>query len=69
MITTRKPALSLYVDKGYPEHWIVRDREGCFWVLPPVENAWEKREPYLRSEDSELESVPSHYIYILGLPI
>ena len=24
----------------------MRDREGRFWVIPPGENAWEKREPF-----------------------
>src|SRR4051794_8575149 len=42
MITTRKPALSLYVDRGCPDRWIVRDREGRFWIIPPGENAWEQ---------------------------
>ena len=36
MLTTRKPVMSLYVDKGCPEHWIVRDREGRFWPSRPV---------------------------------
>ena len=67
MISTRKPTLSLFVDRGCPEHWIVRDREGSFWLVPPVEDAWEKREPYVPSEDAELEPVPSHYAYMIGL--
>ena len=69
MLTTRKPVMSLYVDKGCPEHWIVRDRDGRFWIIPPGENAWEKREPFHPSEDAELEPVPGHYMYMLGLPI
>ena len=43
MVTTRKPVMSLYVDKGCPEHWIVRDPEGRFWVVPPGDDAWMKR--------------------------
>ena len=69
MLTTRKPVMSLYVDKGCPEHWIVRDREGRFWIVPPGENAWEQREPFQPGEDAELEPVPGHYMYMLGLPI
>ena len=69
MLITRKPVMGLYVDKGCPEHWIVRDREGRFWLIPPGENAWEKREPFHPGEDAELEPVPGHYIYMLGLPI
>ena len=69
MLTTRKPAMSLYVDKGCPAQWIVRDREGRFWIIPPGEGAWEKREPFHPGEDAELEPVPGHYIHMLGLPI
>ena len=69
MLTTRMPVMSLYVDRSYPEHWIVRDREGRFWVLPPGENAWERRRPYDPGDDAELEPVPGHYMYMLGLPI
>jgi hypothetical protein len=69
MLTTRKPIMSLYVDKGCPEHWIVRDHEGRFWAIPPCEDAWEKREPFHPSEDAQLEPVPGHYMYMLGLPI
>ena len=67
MITTRKPAMSLYVDKDRPEHWIVRDCEGRFWVVPPGQDAWTKREPFQPSEDAELETVPGHYLYMLGI--
>jgi hypothetical protein len=69
MLTTRKPIMSLYVDKGCPEHWIVRDHEGRFWAIPPCDDAWEKREPFQPGEDAQLEPVPGHYMYMLGLPI
>ena len=69
MITIKKPVMSIYVDRGHPEHWIVRDREGRFWVVPPGEGAWAKREPFHPSEDADLEPVPGHYLYMLGLPI
>src|SRR5262249_39393636 len=32
MTPTRKPAMSLSVDKGPPANWVVRDREGRFWT-------------------------------------
>ena len=67
MQTTRKPVMSLYVDKACPEHWIVRDHEGQFWSLPPEENAWDKREKFQPNEDAEFEPIPSHYMYMLGL--
>jgi hypothetical protein len=69
MTTTRKPGLALYVDKGRPEHWIVRDRDGRFWSVPPGENAWEKREPFQPDTAAELEPVPGHYLYLLGLSV
>jgi hypothetical protein len=36
MTVTRKPAMSLYVQKGCPALWIVRDREDRFWIVPPA---------------------------------
>jgi hypothetical protein len=67
MTATRKPAMSLYVDKVRPEHWIVCDREGRFWIVSPGQDAWAKREPFQPSEEAELESVPGHYLYMLGI--
>jgi hypothetical protein len=69
MIATRKPAMSLYVDKQHPECWIVRDREGRFWVVPPGEDAWARRELFHPGEEAELEPVPGHYLYMLGLAV
>ena len=69
MMTTRKPAMSLYVDRGCPAHWIVRDLEGRFWVVPPGENAWERRQPYQPTGETELEPIPGHYRYMLDLPV
>jgi hypothetical protein len=68
MITTRKPVMSLYVDKGRPANWIVRDREGQFWVVPPGEDAWERRQPFQPTGETELEAIPGHYMHMLGLP-
>ena len=36
MLTIRKPIMSLYVDKGCPEHWIVRDPEGRRFLGHPA---------------------------------
>jgi hypothetical protein len=47
---------------------VVRDPEGNFWIVPPIENAWESREPFCPAEDNYLESIPGHYKYVLGLP-
>ena len=31
---------AIFVDRACTEHWIVRDPEGQFWIVPSVENAW-----------------------------
>jgi hypothetical protein len=69
MTTARKPAMSLYVDRGHPANWVVRDREGRFWIVPPGEDAWERRQPFRPTEESRLEAIPGHYMHMLGLPI
>ena len=67
VITLRKHMAALFADRS-SRRWIVRDPEGNFWLLPPVENPWDHREPYQPSEDSDLEPVPGHYKDMLGLP-
>ncbi len=62
----RQPAAS-FVDRSYPQ-WIVRDPQGNFWQVPSYENAWEQRQPYQPTEQSNLEPVPGHYRDMLGLP-
>jgi hypothetical protein len=69
MISARKPSMSLYVDRGCPANWIVRDREGRFWVVPPGDDGWERRQPYEPTGETELEAIPGHYMCMLGLPI
>ena len=69
MIITRKTLMSLYVDKERPEHWIVRDCDGLFWIVPPGEDAWSKREPFQPGQDAELETVPGHYLHMLGITV
>ena len=68
MIATGKPVVALYVDKARPQHWVVRDPDGKFWIVPPVENPWDNRQPFEPTADTELEPVPGHYKYVLGLP-
>ncbi len=68
MISATSNRASIYVDRACTEHWIVRDPEGQFWIVPPVENAWECRRPYQPTEETDLEAVPGHYLYGLGLP-
>jgi hypothetical protein len=67
MTALGKQAVALFVDPSC-QHWIVRDPEGYFWVLPSAENPWEQRKPFCPTEETELEPVPGHYKAMLGLP-
>jgi hypothetical protein len=60
--------VAIYVTKGTSE-WIVRDAEGNLWSLPSTEHAWDERQPFTLAEETELEPVPGHYRYLLGLPL
>jgi hypothetical protein len=68
MITSDKQVVALFVDRSCPQHWVVRDPQGNFWMVPPVEHPWENRQPFHLTEETELEPVPGHYKYMLGLP-
>ena len=68
MHTSPKDAVRLFVDRA-TQQWIVLDSEGTFWTLPTDnENPWDQRQPYYPTEEAELEPVPAHYKYMLGLP-
>ena len=65
MFAVRK--LSLYIDRT-SRQWIVQDPEGGFWMVPSQDNAWDQRQPFHPTEETELEPIPAHYKYTLGLP-
>jgi hypothetical protein len=67
MFTARKIKVALFVDHA-SNQWVVRDADGVFWIVPPGENGWERREPFHPTEESELEAVPGHYLHMLRLP-
>jgi hypothetical protein len=68
MIEGRKPILALYVDRS-TQQWIVLDPQGNYWLVPQGEdNGWDRRQPFYPTEQSELEPVPGHYKYMLGVP-
>ena len=67
MLTASKPVVALFVDKT-TRQWIVRDSEGNFWSLPSTNNPWDERQPFSPAEETELEPLPGHYKYMLGLP-
>lgn len=68
MIATPRCTAAIYVDRSCTEHWVVRDPEGNFWIVPSVENAWENRQPFQPTEETELDPIPGHYRFMLDLP-
>jgi hypothetical protein len=59
--------VSIYVDRS-KQQWVVRDYDGNLWIIPPIEDAWEHRQPFLPTDETDLEPVPGHYKVMLGLP-
>jgi hypothetical protein len=59
---------AVFVDRSCTEHWIVRDPDGNFWIVPPVENAWQNRRPFEPLAETALEAIPGHYALLLDLP-
>jgi hypothetical protein len=68
MIATPITKAAIFVDGTCPEHWIVCDPEGNFWVVPPVENTWKCRQPFRPTEQTALEAIPGHYRFMHDLP-
>jgi hypothetical protein len=68
MLAARKRAAVLYVDRTTGQ-WVVQDPDGNFWSLPSTDNPWDERQPFSPTEETELEPVPGHYKYMLGLPL
>jgi hypothetical protein len=60
--------VAIYVDRA-DGRWIVRDTTGSFWILPTTDTPWDDRQPFVPGEGTELELVPGHYRYMLGLPL
>jgi hypothetical protein len=58
---------ALFVERS-TRRWVVLDPEGCFWVLPPVDDPWGNRLPFHPTESTGLDPVPAHYKTLLGLP-
>ena len=67
MLAVRKHLTALFVDRT-TQQWIVRDPEGSLWILPSGDDAWDNRQPFQPTEDTELEPIPGHYKYLLQLP-
>ena len=56
MISAPARMAAIFVDRACTEYWIVRDPEGNFCIVQPVENAWECRQPFQPTEETELLS-------------
>lgn len=63
----QKRTLELYVDR-VTKQWIVLDPQGNFWSMPCVDDPWRHRTPFSPSDETDLDPVPGHYKYMLGLP-
>jgi hypothetical protein len=61
------PKLGIFVRRS-TQQWVVLDPEGNFWILPSVEHPWDQRQPFCPDDQEQLEPVPGHYKYMLGLP-
>lgn len=67
MLTVRKQKVDIYVDRSR-QQWVVRDPEGNFWIVPLTDTPWDDRQAFFPAEETDLEPVPGHYKYVLGLP-
>lgn len=57
----------IFVDRSQRQ-WVVLDRDGNYWIVPSTENGWDQRQPYRITEATDLQPIPGHYKYLLGLP-
>ena len=67
MTELRKKIVAVFADR-ISQQWIVRDSEGKFWLVPPVNDPWDHRQPFQPSQETELQPVPGHYKDTIGLP-
>jgi hypothetical protein len=67
MLAVRKQLTALFVDR-INQQWIVRDPDGNYWILPSCDDAWDNRQPFQPTDETELEPIPGHYKYLLRLP-
>lgn len=67
MVIIRKRKLYLFVDRS-SGRWVVQDPDGVFWIIPVLDQAWEHRVLFIPTDESQLEPVPEHYRYVIGLP-
>jgi hypothetical protein len=64
----RKRGWGVYVERT-TRQWVVMDPDGQLWILPAVDDPWPNRQPFELTEGTDLDPVPGHYRYTLGLPL
>jgi len=67
MLTLTPKVVAIYVDR-LTQQWVVRDEAGHLWALPNTETPWDDRQPFTPADEADLDPVPGHYKYLLGLP-
>ena len=67
MVYEATETVAIFSDRS-SQQWVVRDREGNFWIVPDTENAWDEREPFQPTDETELMPTAGHYKCVLGLP-
>jgi hypothetical protein len=68
MTEGRKLTFALYVDRC-SQQWVVLDPAGQLWIVPATEEEpWTQRQPFIPTDETDLEAVPGHYKHMLGLP-
>lgn len=68
MVDILKQRALIYLDRS-SNQWIVRDPEGNYWIVPVIDDPWQRRQPLELTEEMELEPVAGHYKYMLNLPL
>lgn len=56
----------LYSNPTLPVHWVVKDRENSWWIVPAYLNGWRDKRPY--KGNYSLERAPEYSLAILRLP-
>ncbi len=62
-----KQRVALFVERSCRQ-WVVRNPEGCFWILPFGEPPVGTSSAFHPTPETDLEPVPGHYKDMLELP-
>ena len=67
MVLWNSQCVALFIDPA-TRQWIVRDPEGDFWAVPPVDHGWKLRKPFAATDQGGLKPAPRYYLYMLDVP-